>query len=261
MIKKINCSILEKTLSICINFKFLRGVNQMNLAHHFKQLFVFFSVSAILITALPATAGVKGSMSIDIFDGCLSISGGCGNPDPLLNTTYATGGFVFSDTRPADFATNPLYSFFAETHVEANNSNGMIDDDRSKSFDSFGDLMDDPQWLAALGVFQAVTNGDDILGPGIIPPGVDAGTFTIEFEVFPDVGSTPNNITGSFIALSTSPVDELNKFSNLLFGEDLPDETVAFSASAKLSVIPEPISLALLGLGMVAMASTRRKHA
>lgn len=231
----------------------------MNLAHQFKQLFIILSISLLGTTQVMAN-----SLKIDIV-GCLSvISSGseCGN-NPLTgvsNTIFASGTFAFWDSldvaSPGTLASLPESKYFASTEVKAK-PEGTPDftftDNKSKIFDSKDDLTNDPDWVPALTVFQAVVSGGTLDNKaGII----------IDFSVA-NLSTIGNQTTGEFSAWSTSAINKLNTLSTTLFGRDLPNagQPVDFEASAQLAAVPEPISLTLLGLGIAAMVSVRRKHA
>jgi len=226
----------------------------MNLAHHFKKYLVILSASACLITTVPATAGVVGSMIFDITGGCFSTTGGsqCGNTDG--HAVFASGNFTFTDTLSPLNPSTQDYSYHALAELHAEDPNGVadpFDNVRNESFATFAALTGDPRWAAALGVFNAVTTGNPISGPG----------FTINFDGTSVGDPQAGGASGSFTAWS-SDLDALNEFSGALFGRPLPQIPVNFTAHAELNaLVSEPISLALLGLGIVAMASTRRKHA
>ncbi len=229
----------------------------MNLAHHFKKYFVIFAASAISFTTVPATAGVKGSMIFDISNGCFSTTGSaddCGNVNE--HAVFASGEFTFTDTLSPLNPSTQNYSYNALAELHAVDPNGVADPFDivlEEFFGTFDALTGDPRWTAALGVFNSVVNGDPIIGPG--------GAFTINFSGTSTGNPTdPDGASGSFTAWS-SDFDALNAFSGELLGRPLPEIPVLFTARAELNAVSEPISLALLGLGIVAMASTRRKHA
>lgn len=233
----------------------------MNLARQIKQLFIILSISLLGTTQVMANA-----LKIDIA-GCLSvISSGseCGN-NPATgadNTIFASGTFKLWDfmgvSAPGTLSSLPESKYFASTEVKAKSRTSGTEffDNKNKLFDSKSELTTHPDWLPALTVFQTVVSGGPLASPGVL----------IAFAV-QDITTIGDLTEGTFTAWSESTIDilnsedDLNGLSQSLFKRDLPTagNEIDFTASAQLSAIPEPVSLALLGLGVAAMASIRRK--
>lgn len=232
----------------------------MNLAHQFKQLFIILSISLLGTTQVMAN-----SISLDI-RGCAGVGSGgieCGGNG--TDTVYASGEFklwdFFGVADPNTLANLPEARYRASTTIDFGIPGHP--DTNSAIFESKGDLFGNQQWQTALAIFQTVANlGAG--GGGSLPP---FNGVSIDFTVA-DLVQSPSgqHVEGTFTASSVSPLANVNNLARDIFNNtaiNLQDGDVFqnFSASAQLAVIPEPISLALLGLGMVAMASTRRKHA
>jgi len=228
----------------------------MNLAHQFKQLFIILSISLLGTTQVMAN-----SIKLDI-TGCVAVSSDfCGGGG--TDTVYASGNFkiwdFFGVAAPNTIANLPEARYRASTAVDF----GSFADTNSQTFETKNQLLTNANWQPALAIFQAVANlGAG--GGGTLPP---FNGVTIAFTVA-DLVQSPSgqHVEGTFIASSDSDLGDINNLARIIFNNDainLEDGDIfqEFSANAELAVIPEPISLALLGLGMVAMASTRRKHA
>ncbi len=232
----------------------------MNLAHQFKQLFIILSISLLGTTQVMAS-----SIRLDIEGDACVFSAACGGDGS--HTVYASGSFklwdFFGVADPNTIANLPEARYRASTTVDFGIPSHP--DTNSQTFETKEALLTDPNWQPALAIFQAVA-GLGAGGGGTLPP---LGGVTIDFTVADLVQSqspSGQHVEGTFTASTNSDLDAVNNLAKIIFNNDAinleqGDEFQNFSASAQLAVIPEPISLALLGLGMVAMASTRRKHA
>lgn len=73
----------------------------MNLKSIFGPALSIAGLTAGLLVAAPATAGIKGQMILDLTEGCFSYGAagapGCSNPDAAFKE-YATGKYKFVDT-------------------------------------------------------------------------------------------------------------------------------------------------------------------
>ncbi|MXS85426.1 PEP-CTERM sorting domain-containing protein [Nitrosomonas sp. HPC101] len=216
-----------------------------------------------------AYAGVAGSMVLDITGGCFSYGAtgatGCGISDALKADgvkEYATGSFQFGNTLSG--ISNPLaYTYLASVSLHAEVPGGpaiSFDDTRSKSFASLGDLQSDPLWNTAFEFVTAVMAQQNGSFSAVLPP--PAGTPAEVFwsytltDLTPGPGSTPASATGEFMAWST---DDLNGFSLASLGRSLPANPVNFSLNVALSAVPEPATIALIGLGILGMGTIQRR--
>lgn len=228
------------------------------------------------LSITPAQAGVAGSMVLDITGGCFSYGAngttGCGisdgSPDAAGAKEYATGSFTFSNTlsgisNPAAYAYQASVSLYAEAPPD----NPVISfyDTRSKSFATLADLQSDPLWNTAYAFVTAVlanTNGSftATIPTPPAPPGttVEASWNYTLSNLTPGPGSTPAYATGEFEAWSK---DDLNGLALILFGPEqpLPTSPVNFSLTVALSAIPEPATIALIGLGILGMGAAQRR--
>tara|TARA_R110002073_G_scaffold115988_1_gene254160 strand:+ start:614 stop:1318 length:705 start_codon:yes stop_codon:yes gene_type:complete len=232
----------------------------MNHKSRLKQFLIIASISVGLSLAAPAMAV---SLTINI-DGCFSvITAGteCGNDPNTANTVFASGNFTVWDELGVSAPGTLLalagqnFSYEASTSISAEDpiTGTTFADDRSKFFPTFADLINDPRWPAALGVFQTVVAGGSLVGPG-----GPLGTFAIDFAI-DNITNTGNHTSGTFTAFSSDSISELNLFSSSLFNRDLPLIPVNFTVGASLTAIPEPVSFALIGLGLFVMSSSLRR--
>lgn len=237
-----------------IKSQLLQGVNKMRLKSKLKQVFVITGISVAALVTTPATAAPM--VSLDITGGCFSFGGGaagatgCGNTDSS-HKEYATGSFVFTNTLSAAF--DPLTddgAFSAFANLSATNGTTNFNDTRSKTFPSFSALTTDPLWGLASGLVFAI-GANPVTGslPGSF--GID-----LSWENVLNPASTATNAFGTFKFFSD---DNLNGLSQALFGQPLPLSEVSFNAQARLALIPEPMTLTLLGLGLFSMVALRRR--
>ena len=230
----------------------------MNLAHQIKQLFIILSISL-----LGTTQVVASSIKLDIEGDACVFSNACGGDGS--HTVYASGSFKIWDSfgvaAPNTIANLPDSRYRASTTIDFGIPGHP--DTNSQTFETLDQLLTDVNWQPALAIFQTVANlGAG--GGGSLPP---FNGVSIDFTVA-DLVQSPSgeHVEGTFIASSVSDLADVNNLARIIFNNDQinlsnGDVFEGFTASAELAAIPEPISLALLGLGMVAMASTRRKHA
>jgi len=215
------------------------------------------------LSVTSAQAGVAGSMVLDITGGCFSYGAngatGCEISDDLKNAgvkEYATGFFEFSNTLSG--ISNPAaYAYLASVslHAEApDNSAISFEDTRSKTFATLGDLQSDPSSNTAFDFVTAVLASTDGTFTTTIPP--TFATAAVSWSYEPDSGATSAYATGTFEAWSS---DNLNGISQLLFGQNLPTIPVDFSLSVALNAIPEPATIALIGLGILGMRTAQRR--
>ncbi len=226
----------------------------MSLKSKLERVFFITGICTVMLVTTPTKAAPM--ISLDITGGCFSFGAagatGCGNTD-LNHKEYATGSFVFTNTLSAAF--DPLTddgAFDAFANLSATNGNPADDfnDTRSRSFPTFAALTSDPLWGLASGlVFAIGTN--PIMGSLPASFGVD-----FAWENVLDPASTPTNTFGTFKFFSD---DNLNGLSQTLFGRPLPLSEVDFTAEARLSLVPEPITLAILGSGLLSMYVLRRR--
>lgn len=225
------------------------------------------------LSITPAQAGVAGSMVLNITGGCFSYGANgatdCGISDELKGIgvkEYATGSFTFNNTlsgisNPAAYAYQASVSLYAEAPPD--NPVISFDDTRSKSFATLADLQSDPLWNTAYAFVTAVlanTNGSftATIPTPPAPPGttVEASWNYTLSNLTPGPGSTPAYATGEFKAWSTN---DLNGLSLALLGQPLPASPVNFSLNVALSAIPEPATIALIGLGILGMGAAQRR--
>ncbi len=238
-----------------IKSQLLQGINEMNFKAKFKRFLVIVSVSSGLLMATPA---MSDALTINI-DGCFSANAAgaeCGNSLTDIKA-YASGSFELWDTLGVS-APNTLQtlagkdlSYVASTSISAeavNDPSVTFNDEPSKFFSTLNDLITDPQWPAALGVFQAVVAGGPLAGINFVTSGVTTMNT-----------ATGVHIDGMFMA-SSSDLGGLDLFSNSLFQRDLPRIPVNFTAGASLVAVAEPASLALIGLGIFAMRFSLRRN-
>ncbi len=237
-----------------VKSQLLQGVSKMSLKSKLKQVFVITGISVAALVATPATAAPM--ISLDITGGCFSYGAGaagatgCGNTDSN-HKEYATGSFVFTNTLSAVF--DPLTddgAFSASANLSATNGTTNFNDSRSEMFSSLLGLQTHPLWGPASGLVFAI-GASPVTGSLPASFGIDFG-----WENVLNPASTPTNTFGTFKFFSD---DDLNGLSQTLFGRPLPFSEVTFSADARLALVPEPITLALLGLGLFSMVALRRR--
>ncbi|WP_300285038.1 PEP-CTERM sorting domain-containing protein [Nitrosomonas sp.] len=205
-----------------------------------------------------AHAGIAGSMVLDITGGCFSYGAtgatGCGNTDSS-KLEYATGSFIFNNTLSG--ISNPAtYAYLASVSLHATDPNNIaapFNDTRSKSFATLGDLQSDPLWNTAYTFVNAVLANPAGSFTATLPP---LGPLTASWNYTADPGSTPAHATGSLTAWSSN---DLNGLAQLLFNQALPASPVNFSLNVTLSAIPEPATIALIGLGILGMGTIQRR--
>lgn len=221
------------------------------------------------LSITPAQAGVAGSMVLNITGGCFSYGANgatdCGISDELKGIgvkEYATGSFTFNNTlsgisNPATYAYQASVSLRA---VDPNNIAAPFNDTRSQTFATLADLTSDPLWKTASDFVNAVLANTKGSFTATIPtpPGttVEASWNYTLSNLTLGPGSTPAYATGTFEAWSG---DDLNGISQLLFGQNLPAIPVNFSLKVALSAIPEPATIALIGLGILGMGAAQRR--
>ena len=223
----------------------------MSLKSKLKHVFVITGISVAAMVTAPAMAAPM--ISLDITDGCFSFNAagtnGCGNTD-LSHKEYATGKFVFTNTLSAAFNPGDNGAFSAFANLTATNGTTDFDNIRSKEFPTFAALTSDSLWGLASGLVFAI-GASPVTGSLPASFGVD-----FSWENVIDPASTSTNTFGTFKFFSD---DNLNGLSQTLFGRPLPLSEVTFDAQANLSLIPEPIILSLLGLGLFSMVILRRR--
>lgn len=229
---------------------------KMNLKSGIKNLFII-SGAVWGLSVAPAQAGVVGAITLGITNGCFSYGAGgatgCGNTD-TSKLEYATGNFAFSNTLSG--ISNPgayAYQAAITLHAEApNNSLLVLDDSRSKSFDSLADLTSDPLWGTAFSFVNAVMANPTGSFSGMTPTNPPMGPYTVFWDYAADAGS--------FTAWSKN---DLNSLSNIFLGQSLPPVPVGFTLNVSLAAVtvPEPAMLALIGLGVLGIGMTRRRKA
>lgn len=225
------------------------------------------------LSATSAQAGIAGSMVLDITGGCFSYGAsgamGCNINESLSDVSgareYATGSFTFNNTlsgivNPAAYAYQASVSLHAE---DPDNPAISFDNTRLKTFATLADLQSDPLWNTAYAFVTTVLMNQptgSFTATIPTPPGttVEASwSYTLN-NLTPGPGSTPAYATGTFEAWSS---DDLNGISQLLFGQNLPTIPVNFSLNVALSAIPEPATIALIGLGILGMGAAQRRKA
>jgi len=246
----------------------------MNFKSKIKQAGILASAIMGLLAVTPATANLVGSTTLSLTDGCFSYgaagegAGGCNNIN-INNLAYATGKFEFNDTLlsvyggPASLALQP-FSYEGIVTMQANAPGHLLASfvGESQSWADWASMSSDPMMILGLSLFQTVISNPN--GPPhsisfdfTALPGGQA--FTLHW-VLSGVVSNAAHITGDFTAWSEQ---DLNWLSQLFFQQSLPAEAnfaAQISLNASTSMIPEPVSLALVGLGIFGMGVTHRRR-
>ncbi|MCB1965435.1 MAG: PEP-CTERM sorting domain-containing protein [Candidatus Accumulibacter sp.] len=227
----------------------------MNFKSVVGRAFAVAGLAAGLLASAPATAGVKGQMILDLTDGCFATTGpGCGQlPQGAL--AYGAGQFHFTDTLlsvyggTAGLATQQ-FKYFGEIEMNAGSTSSNVAPfyADSASWPNYAALSADPVMQFGFGILQAMfAQGNS----GVLP--LDP-THTIFYDLT-NTSGPDNDYMGDFAAWS---FDDFNDVSLALFGQPLPADAF-FNIHVQLTAIPEPASMALVGLGLLGLGVLRRR--
>ena len=234
----------------------------MNLKSNFSKALAVAGLAAGVMAATPAIAGFKGAMNLDLTNGCFATSTDqCGarpeqTPGGLQSMAYATGQFHLTDTLlsvyggTAGLSTQPFsYTGVVDMNAGSTELNVTNFFDAAMAWPNYTALSSDPIMQFGFGLLQAITlQGNN----GVLP--LDP-SHTVFYALTGVTGSQADNM-GSFAAWS---FNNFNDVSQALFGQDLPADAY-FNIHVNLTAIPEPASMALVGLGLLGLgAMCRRK--
>lgn len=239
----------------------------MNIKYQIKNLLLATSIT-IGLSATTAMANVVGFMSLEL-DGCFSSNANTAVCGPHENNAavFATGTAVFNESLLSKFggtaglATHPFsYAGFGELLVGTGPGAPLAPfADVNRTWADYTALSSDPNLMLGFAILNQIANHPN-----------DASSFWVfdltpnpgdEFSIFWSITNIVTNgtvTTGDWKAWSNDVIP-LNGLSFALFGTTLPND-VNFNLNLTLNAIPEPITLALIGLGVLGMTTVGRRR-
>lgn len=241
----------------------------MNLKYQIKNLLLATSVTMGL-SATPVMANVVGFMGLAL-DGCFSSNATtavCGAHENGA-AAFATGTAVFDESLLSRFggtaglATQPFsYAGFGELLVGTGPGAPLAPfADVTRTWADYTALSNDPNLMLGFAILNQIANHPNDINSSfdfdldMVPNSGD------EFSIFWSIENILTNgsvTTGDWKAWSNDVIP-LNGLSMALFGSQLPNG-VNFDLNLTLNAIPEPVTLALIGLGVLGMTAVGRRR-
>ncbi|TXI26005.1 MAG: PEP-CTERM sorting domain-containing protein [Nitrosomonas sp.] len=239
----------------------------MNIKYQIKNLLLATSIT-IGLSATSAMANVVGFMGLEL-DGCFSSNANTAVCGPHENNAavFATGTAVFNESLLSRFggtaglATQPFsYAGFGELLVGTGPGAPLAPfADVTRTWADYTALSSDPNLMLGFAILNQIA----------AHPNDASSSFTFdltpnpgdEFSIFWSITNIVTNgsvTTGDWKAWSDD-VLPLNGLSMALFGSVLPSD-VNFNLNLTLNAIPEPVTLALVGLGILGMTAVGRRR-
>lgn len=193
-----------------------------------------------------AHAGVAGSIVLNISGGCFSYGAttlgatGCGNTD-TSRKEYAKGSYTLTNTIPGAPLTYSTYSYDASAALNAINptNNTPFTSNQSKYFAT-----------------NTALAADSVFGPAFAFVNTIPTQLGTEFTLPLNTISWKFNSDNTFEAWSSSDQQPLSQF---LLGRALPSSQVAFNLNIRFDAVPEPTTLALIGLGILGISVAQKR--
>ncbi len=214
--------------------------------------FATIGVALATFGAAPAAmAIIIGSATLDITQGAFSYY----SQAAVDNTPYelVTGDFAYTNTLPADINASYHYQGSATVNVNGGASGAGQTFSRSKDFGytSLNSIMVTPDGQAALGLvnmFAGATTGSSTFG---------GYQFSWNYTI---TSPTSTGGSGNFSLWSMVDYSGNANPGGLVFPATASfNAHMAFNASSKVNSVPEPGTLWLMGLGLLAVAGLRGK--
>ncbi len=239
----------------------------MNIKYQIKNLLLATSIT-IGLSATSAMANVVGFMSLEL-DGCFSSNANTAVCGPHENNAavFAAGTAVFNESLLSRFggtaglATQPFsYAGVGELLVGTGPGAPLAPfADVNRTWADYTALSNDPNLMLGFAILNQIA----------AHPNDASSSFTFdltpnpgdEFSIFWSITNIVTNgsvTTGDWKAWSDD-VLPLNGLSMALFGSALPSD-VNFNLNLTLNAIPEPVTLALVGLGVLGMTAVGRRR-
>ncbi|MCC6161690.1 MAG: PEP-CTERM sorting domain-containing protein [Nitrosomonas sp.] len=181
---------------------------------------------------------------LNISGGCFSYGAagatGCGNTD-TSRKEYAKGSYTLTNTIPGAPSTYSTYSYDASAALNAINptNNTSFSSNQSKYFATNTALAADPVFGPAFAFVNTIPT--------------QLGT---EFTLPLNTISWKFNSDNTFEAWSGSDLQPLSQF---LLGSKLPLSPVTFNLNIRFDAVPEPTTLALIGLGILGISVAQKR--
>jgi len=236
----------------------------MNIKYQIKNLLLATSIT-IGLSATSAMANVVGFMSLEL-DGCFSSNANTAVCGPHENNAavFAAGTAVFNESLLSRFGGTA--GLATETFSYEGSGVLLVDNDPSPPFATvtrtwadYTALSSDPNLMLGFAILnQIAAHPNDASSRFDFNLTPDPGD---EFSIFWSITNIVTNgsvTTGDWKAWSDD-VLPLNGLSFALFGSTLPSD-VDFNLNLTLNAIPEPVTLALVGLGVLGMTAVGRRR-
>ncbi len=239
----------------------------MNIKSQIKNILLAASITMGLTTT-SAMANIAGFMSLEL-DGCFSSNANTAVCGPHENNAavFATGTAAFNESLLSRFggtaglATQPFsYTGLGELLVGTGPGAPLLPfADVMRTWDDYAALSSDPNLMLGFAILNQIANH----------PNDASSSFSFdltsnpgdEFSIFWSITNIVTNgtvTTGDWKAWSND-ILPLNGLSIALFGSALPSD-VNFNLNLTLNAIPEPVTLALVGLGVLGMTAVGRRR-